>query len=321
MLSTFKALLRSISNPSPPPLREAPAEGRFIDPRILRASDGARSHAGVEADSSPAASPAARPVYRPVVERTVAFKHVGDRALEMTVFRTDEPGPPDEARSCIVFFHGGGWRRAATRQFAPFATELAYRGIVAMCAEYRLLADGEDVPREAVADARSALRWVRANARELGIDPDRLAAAGGSSGAHLALMTALGQGELDDPSDDLAVDPGPDALILLNAPLDFDDYVADVSIDERHRYSPHHLLTAALPPTIVMHGTEDPVIPYRQVTRFKAHADELGVTGLHIVPFLGRTHGFFNKGKGESGDYQRVLGQMGEFLEQLGWLR
>ena len=65
------------------------------------------------------------------------------------------------------------------------------------------------------ADAKSALRYVRAHATELGIDPQRIAAAGGSAGGHLAAFTALVDG-LDDPQDDLAVSCKPNALVLFN---------------------------------------------------------------------------------------------------------
>lgn len=234
-------------------------------------------------------------------------------ALEMTVVHPParEARPP-AGHPCVVFFHGGGWRRGDPAQFLPFAKELAYRGFVAMSAQYRLLGDDEVVPLDAEEDARTAVAWARANASRLGLDASRVGAGGGSSGAHLALMTALQHGEAIEGS-------RPDLLLLMNPPLDFDDYAARVSMGERRAHSPLHLLDATLPPTLLLHGTEDKIIPYAQVVAFEARAGEVGVPALEIVPFLGSGHGFFNQGKGRPGDHQRAIGSMVRFLHRRRW--
>jgi len=66
-----------------------------------------------------------------------------------------------------------------------------------------------------VEDAKSAIRWVRAHAKELGIDPAKVIAAGGSAGGHLAAATALVPG-FDSAGDDLSISAVPDAMVLYN---------------------------------------------------------------------------------------------------------
>lgn len=253
-------------------------------------------------------------------EDVVPYKHTPAGELTLHIVTPRSGFKPQAGRPCVVFFHGGGWRRGSTRQFLPFATLMAQRGLVGISAEYRLIEDELNaIPVEGIADARSVMRHVRAHAAELGIDPARIAAGGGSAGAHLALMTALGGASLDDPADDLTVSAQPAALLLLNAPFDFDAYESQVPLEERRRYSPQHLVTAALPPTLVMHGTRDKVIPFAQVPAFEAKAREVGAPSVRVVPFEGRGHGFFNRGKGEPGDTLLVAKEMIGFLRQLGW--
>jgi acetyl esterase/lipase len=244
-------------------------------------------------------------------EDVLPYKHTPAGELMLHVVSPRSGFTPAAGRPCVVFFHGGGWRRGSARQFLPFATLMAQRGLVGISAEYRLIEDELNaIPVEGIADARSAA---------LGIDPARIAAGGGSAGAHLALMTALGDASLDDPADDRTVSAMPQALLLLNAPFDFDAYESQVPLEERRRYSPQHLLTAALPPALLMHGTRDKVIPFAQVPAFEAKTKQVGAPAVRVVPFEGRGHGFFNRGKGEPGDTLLVAKEMIGFLRQLGW--
>jgi acetyl esterase/lipase len=93
-------------------------------------------------------------------------------------------------RPAIVFFFGGGFMAGTTSQFAPFAEYLAARGMVAASADYRVRGRQKTGPDKSIEDAKSAVRWLRANARRLGIDPNRVAAGGGSAGATCAAFTA-----------------------------------------------------------------------------------------------------------------------------------
>src|SRR5690606_34070823 len=110
----------------------------------------------------------------------------------------------------------------------------------------------------------------RAHAEELGIDPDRIASAGGSAGGHLAAFVGMVDG-MDDPQDDKSVSPKSNAMVLFNPVLNngpggfgFD------RIGQRYReYSPAHNVSADDPPAIVFLGSEDGLIPVQQMEDFK----------------------------------------------------
>jgi acetyl esterase/lipase len=155
----------------------------------------------------------AGPVGEPLV-----YKTVDQRPLRLFVVKPSDWKPAD-ARPAIVFFHGGGWRGGAPGQFNRQAEYLASRGMVCLLAEYRLLRDDPGPPLRCIRDAKSAMRWVRSHASELGIDPERIAAGGGSAGGHLAAFVGMVEG-LDDPQDDLQVSPRADALVLFNPVFD-----------------------------------------------------------------------------------------------------
>ena len=111
---------------------------------------------------------------------THVYKSVGDTELLLHIFQ-----PPDHSasmrRPAIVFFFGGGWNQGSINQFVPQAKHFADRGMVAIVADYRVFGRHGTSPFEAMADAKSAVRWARSHAKELGIDPDRIVASGGSS--------------------------------------------------------------------------------------------------------------------------------------------
>lgn len=129
------------------------------------------------------------------------YKTVGKRALKLYVTRP-AGWKASDSRPAIVFFHGGGWVGGAPGQFTEHAKYFASRGMVAVQVQYRLLdRKRADPPTTCVQDAKSAMRWVRSHAEKLGVDPNRIASAGGSAGGHLAAFVGMVDG-MDDPQDD-----------------------------------------------------------------------------------------------------------------------
>jgi acetyl esterase len=241
--------------------------------------------------------------------------------------------PPERftgPRPCVLFFHGGGWRSGQPKQFMAFAERLAAHGVVGMSVQYRLLGEGEVLPLPAIQDARSAMRFVRAKATELGCDPRRIGAGGGSSGGHLAAMTAAvvadskaatPAGPIDDPADDPRISPRPDALFLMNAPLNLERYNdRPVPLDQRRQLSPTLRLDGSWPATWIFHGTGDKVVPFSQTAEFRDRAKAVGAGEVTVHAFNGRTHGFFNTKRNGGGDFEAVVDGLVAGLKKLGWV-
>jgi acetyl esterase/lipase len=188
---------------------------------------------------------------------THVYKSVDGAELRLHVFNPPNHSP-SARRPAILFFFGGGWNGGTVVQFVPQAKHLAERGMVAIVADYRVFRRHKTTPFESMADARSAMRWVRSRPNELGIDPDRIAAGGGSSGGHLALSTAV-FGGVDEPGGARGISARPDALVLFNPPVDTST-IAQFG-DRGKEASPLHHLDRNLPPTIIFHGKEDKTIP------------------------------------------------------------
>lgn len=255
----------------------------------------------------------------------LAFKAAGAGKLKLHI--AWPPARFTGPRPCMLFFHGGGWRNGQPRQFMPFAERLAAHGVVGLSVQYRLMGEHEVLPLPAIQDARSALRFVRARAGELGCDPHRIAAAGGSSGGHLAAMTAAvvdpkaaaPAGPIDDRADDLRVSPRPDALFLLNAPLNLERYDRPVPVEQRRQLSPTRRLEASWPPTWIFQGTADKIVPFLHAGEFRERAQAVGAGEVTVHAFAGRQHGFFNANRSNE-DFEAVVAGMLAGLKKLGWV-
>lgn len=262
--------------------------------------------------------------------RTETYKTAGDVKLDLTIQLPDGWKASDR-RPTIVFFFGGGWTSGTTKQFENHCRYLASRGMVAMGADYRVRSRNNVKPVACVADAKSALRWIRASAAKLGIDPERIAAAGGSAGGHLAAATATLTG-LDDPQDDPTVSCVPAALVLFNPALvlapaegaDLSGFLAQITAErlgcEPADISPLHHIKAGQPPTIIFHGKADTTVPYSSAELFTARMKAAG-NRCELVGAEGQQHGYFNFGRAESRYAFETLAAADQFLASLGWLQ
>jgi acetyl esterase len=253
---------------------------------------------------------------------THVYKTVGGHELRLHVFSEDASGA-DARRPAIVFFFGGGWTQGSVTQFVTQATHFARRGMVAIVADYRVSARHGTSPFEAIADAKSAVRWVRANAARLRVDPDRIVASGGSSGGHIALSTAVFD-TFDEGSEDKAVSSKPNALVLFNPAVNTGDPGAE-RLKERFANrgrdgSPFHHLRRGLPPALIVHGKADQVVPYADVERFCAESKALG-NRCELVGYDGAPHGFFNQRIAEGKWYRETLAEADRFLTEIRYLR
>jgi acetyl esterase len=267
--------------------------------------------------------------YPPQVEGAVehAYKHAGDVELKLYVFESEGLKPSDK-RPAIVFFFGGGWVSGSPGQFERQCRYLASRGMVAIAADYRVANRHGVKGVDCVRDAKSAIRWVRAHAAELGVDPDRIAAGGGSAGGHLAAAAGTID-EFDEADEDAAVSSRPNALVLFNPAVSFDPSTVEPDQErgrnfgermgvEPARLSPADHVTSQTPPSLILVGTEDFLIG--GVHQF---ADRMKAAGARceLDLYEGRKHGFFNFRKNRSPeDFYATTESMDRFLTSLGYL-
>lgn len=247
---------------------------------------------------------------------TVEYKRVGERALMLHVFKPEGWSAAD-SRAAVVFYHGGGWRGGQPLQFYPQAEQLAALGLVAFSVEYRLTSEDGVTGADCIEDAKSAMRYVRSHADKFGIDPDRIAASGGSAGGHLAAAVAMVPG-FDAPAEDTGVSCVPNALALFNPALDLSGIPPRYGWgDDALKASPMEHVRTGLPPTIVFHGTDDTTVPFTQAERFTEAMVAAG-NECKLAAYEGRGHGFFNQGRGEE-DFRDTTEKMTAFLRGLGY--
>lgn len=250
------------------------------------------------------------------------YKSASGSDLKLFIFNPPDHQPSNKTPA-IVFFFGGAWTTGTPTQFAAQARHLASRGMVALCADYRLRSRHHVTPAECVADAKSAIRWTRAHAAELGIDPARIAAGGGSAGGHIAACTNIITG-FDEPGEDTSISSAANALVLFNPALDVTDLAPEVGFGENAlALSPVLHVRAGAPPTIIFHGRDDRMVPIEQAERFTAAMVAAG-NRCELISYDGEGHGFFNHANPTAAPpdhaYHTTLQATDFFLVSLGWL-
>lgn len=269
--------------------------------------------------------------------RIETYKRVGDVSLNAYIFEPNGHAASDQ-RPAIVFFFGGGWRAGTPGQFLPHCRHLAERGMVAISVDYRVKNRHDAWPQDCLEDANSAIRWVRKNAKRLGIDPDRIAAGGGSAGGHLAAATAIIKG-FDAASEDITISSVPNAMVLFNPAVALtqfeglkvvpEDKLADIRQRTQGRpeeIAPINHVRKGLPPSIIFHGTADPTVLFASVDEFAKRMKAAG-NRCELMPYEDQVHGFFNAGRGKGAsraaanrNYHKTLIQLDAFLVSLGYL-
>ncbi len=257
----------------------------------------------------------------PVVEDTLIYKTVDGRSLRIDWTRPRDWKSTDR-RPAVVFFHGGGWVSGQPGQFAEHSKQLAAQGMVCLRAQYRLLDKKQNEPPiTCTEDASDAFRFIRSQPERFGIDPQRIAAGGGSAGGHLAAFLGM----MDDPQPTDVTKPvvsrKPNAMLLFNPVYNNGPggWGTKRVGDAYRRFSPAHNITTDDPPAIVFLGTKDNLIPVATGESFR---DQMQAKGIESRLFLyeGQGHGFFNAGRSENRYFQETMTEVEKFLEHLGWL-
>jgi acetyl esterase/lipase len=241
------------------------------------------------------------------------YKQTDTVKLKMLIYRPTN-FRKTEKYPAIVFFFGGGWVSGTINQFRPFADHCVLKGMVAVLVDYRVRSRQNTTPFESLKDAKSAIRYLRQNGADLGIDTAKIIASGGSAGGHLA-AACFTNTTINETGDNLDVSAKPNAMVLFNPVID--NSAAGYGYDrvgERYlEFSPLHNIRKGFPPTIFFLGTKDKLIPVATAEKFKHKIDSVGSRcELHL--FEGMEHGFFNK----SSLHEDLFSRMDYFFDSNG---
>ena len=249
----------------------------------------------------------------PSPDQSIAYKETPQGTLFLHAFYPENWKPTD-TRPAVVFFFGGGWNSGSYTQFSRHAEYLASRGMVAFCADYRVNKKHKTEPKVCVSDGKSAVRWIRSHANDLGVDPNKIIAGGGSAGGHVAAATATITA-FDEDGDDSSISPRPQALILFNPVIDNSKNGYGHNRVEPYwkQFSPLHNIKAGIPPTIFICGTKDKLIPVETGEQFREKIENVGGR-CDLVWYENQSHGFFNK------MYEETMHDVDQFLVSLGYL-
>ena len=228
------------------------------------------------------------PVPEGVVERTdVEYGRVGDRALLLDLYT---PAHLPEPAPCLIFIHGGGWSAGNKRDYKYYCVRFAEQGYVVATVGYRFK---QEAPFPGcVEDAKCAVRWLRANASQLGLDADRMAVLGGSAGGYLSMMVAYSADvpELDGAGGQPGVSSAVKCVVNLYGPTDLTVPMArenktvttflNTTYDQNpalfEKASPLHYVDAGDPPTLIIQGTIDDIVPVEQADFLAEKLRDLG---------------------------------------------
>lgn len=190
------------------------------------------------------------------------YHEVAPEPMRLHVFKPKDWQPGDRRPAWIHFF-GGGYVRGLPTQSVYWAKQAAALGLVGVAADYRVRTRHGTDGRACLSDARAAVHWLQVHAEELGIDPARIVVSGSSAGGGLALWTAI---TASPPGSDPAEAPlqKPAGLILMWPASDFTYFSPDHDRfgGEAAACSAAQHIDPRMPPTLLLHGDQDPTVPY-----------------------------------------------------------
>lgn len=246
------------------------------------------------------------------------YRSVNQRSLRLWV--VDATPQRQQPAPAIVLFHGGGWVAGSPSSYDELATYLSSLGVTCILVEYRLLSDNNELPSKCIEDAMAAMRWTREHSAALGIDENRIAAGGDSAGGHLAAAIAT-IGNRYDPDPHSIVSPRPDALILINPVLDNGPlgYGHKRIGDKYPDFSPAHNISPGLPPSLVLLGSEDKIVPVSILKAFERRMVAAG-NRCELEVFPGMPHSFFHRNYGGVEGVNAAQHAIRRFLTSLDWI-
>ena len=229
---------------------------------------------------------------------------------KLDLFYDDAAGV--EPRPGMVIVHGGGWRGGdkGGGQWRQLPIEFAKHGYVAISVNYRLT---DEAPSPAqIHDVKAAVRWLRANAKRLRLDPERLGAYGNSAGAHLVAILGLVKASdgMEGDGPHLEQSSQVQAVLASATPTDFmpwlesrqypgsalDPFFAgpeETRAERVRQASPVTYARADAPPFLLVHGTADKTVPIAQAQRLTDALRKAGAKEVRYMIFDNEGHGVF----------------------------
>ncbi|MGB0993687.1 MAG: alpha/beta hydrolase [Akkermansiaceae bacterium] len=277
--------------------------------------------------SIPQATPLTKPLVKPLSEErerellkdTTSYVYQSEDGVDCQAHCFLPKGHEfAQPKPVILFFHGGLWDKSMVTQFAPHAMHFASRGMVAVCAEYRVADKNNTTPEDAMEDAHMAVLWLKHNATELGIDPSLICVAGAASGAHMALSLAMHPETMEMDG----INSRPHCVIGLSSLVNTTkkgiqhDKFADSK--RAHKFSPSNLIKKKLPPMLLIHGKADTITPYDHVARF-AKVMKRKKNDFELIDFEAMNHSFFNFNVSAQ-HFEIALNSMDAFLANHGYI-
>ena len=243
------------------------------------------------------------------LELRLPYGEVEGRQLTLDLFTPKSQ--PSHPRPAIVFLHGGAWWEGSPSQFHFQTAYLASRyGFFSVSVDYRL---SREAPfPAALQDAKCAVRWVRSKCDDFNIDPNRIAICGGSAGAHVSsmMLTTAGVFEYEGSGGNDGYGSDVNLGILFNGEFDMWDLVNKGSLTEPMRLfmggtpeevpdrytelSSINRIHSAVPPILLLHGTEDKCVSHNQSLAFHKKLTSL-VSHSDVEIYDGKPHAWFNK--------------------------
>jgi acetyl esterase/lipase len=289
-------------------------------------------HAAWENRSRPGAGRAAALPDGVKAYRDLTYVNNGQALQKLDLYVPEKTSPP---LPLIIWVHGGGWQNGSKNGCPPLRQGFTSRGYAVASLDYRL--SGEAIFPAQIEDCKAAVRWLRAHAKEYGLNPERFGVWGSSAGGHLvALLGTSSDEKAFDVGEHLDVSSrvqavcdyyGPtdlvqmDAHALTGARLRHDDPKSPEACliggpvqenkEKAARVSPiTYVKSSPLPPFLIVHGDTDPVVPFHQSELlFEALKKAGGNVHLHLIKGAGHGQGFGGSALDErvSGFFDRWL--------------
>lgn len=256
------------------------------------------------------------------VFKNIEYKNINGKSLQLDIY---QPKGLTKPAPLLVFIHGGGWRGGNRADYLVYLTHFAKLGYVTATVSYRLL---KVAPYPAcVEDIIDAREFLYQNGAKYNYDPDRICLIGGSAGSHLAMLAAYGWEKAGTVADSSVTTPKHKirAVVEIYGPVDFTtEYASNhptitgfmtKSYQEAPQLyfeaSPITYVTKDTPPTLILHGTRDMLVPISQAVSLKHKMDSLGVVNeYHPLPGWPHTMDLVQR----VNDYFKIT--MGNFFEK-----